>query len=43
MRTLVVSDLHLGRGDGFVRLSYAGRAGEIVEATARLAEWAARW
>jgi len=25
-----------------VRFSYAGRADDIVEATARLAEWAAR-
>ncbi len=28
---------------GFVRFSYAGRADDIVEATTRLAEWAARW
>jgi aspartate/methionine/tyrosine aminotransferase len=33
-------DFDLARGDGFVRLSYAGRADDIVEATARLAEWA---
>ncbi len=35
-------DFDLARGDGFVRFSYAGRADDIVEATARLAEWAAR-
>jgi aspartate/methionine/tyrosine aminotransferase len=33
-------DFDLARGDGFVRLSYAGRADDIVEATARLAAWA---
>jgi aspartate/methionine/tyrosine aminotransferase len=32
-------DFDLARGDGYVRLSYAGRADAIVEATERLAGW----